>query len=144
METQPEAQRQRFDGRGVAIGLPAAQAVVEVGDLKSDVETCAGREQQESQAGRVGAAGNRGHDPRPRRDQPVAGAERQGFPQQTNLSPAPNHVRNWDRVFFRCSDNCPKESTICFIRITAAIVSRAAAWMVATSLTERSESCRPS
>jgi hypothetical protein len=58
VEAQTEASCQRFDGGGVAFGSSPAQLVIEVGDLEGDAETLPGREQQVSQAGRVGAAGD--------------------------------------------------------------------------------------
>ena len=136
VEAQAEAPRQRRDGGGIALRLAPAQPVVEVGEFQGDAETLPGREQQVRQAGRVGAAGDRGNDPRTRRDEPVAGDVAQEFREQRrgirgqmyySFVPIFYYVRNWDSVCFRWAESCPKESTICFIRITTLIVSRAAA-----------------
>jgi len=51
MEPQTEPPRHGCSGGGVALGLAAAQAVIEVGEFDGDAELPAGREQQVRQAG---------------------------------------------------------------------------------------------
>lgn len=146
VQAQIAGPRQRRHGRGVAIRPATAQPVIEMGDLEGDSEALPDPEQQVEQAGRVGAAGDRGDDPRAGGDEPVAGVEpkktweqRRGRCGQAALlvsgkdpgvvhrrvKNAVPYVRNCERVFFRCPESCAKESTISFMRVTTAVVSRA-------------------